>query len=133
MDELIRIDTKEKGWQKKVTKLMKKRIAFIIVTQDPNFLPDAKDLRTARKWVYGDGPAIAGGGAMVAVGGTMIILAFIDPEPTSKLAVMVVGGTILVFGGGSYMFTIAVMRRQYSFRLRSTKSGLFEWEANPAA
>ncbi len=126
------VDTSEKGWQKRVAELMKRGVAFTIVTGDPNFLPGANDLANARKWVKGDGPAIAGAGAMIGAGGLMIVLAFIDPEPTTTLMGMVTGGAILVAGGGTYLFTIAAMRRRYRFRLASATGGRFEWEAAPA-
>jgi hypothetical protein len=37
---------------------------------------------------------------MSAVGIGMILLAFFDPEPTSKLAFLAVGGTVCILGGG---------------------------------
>jgi hypothetical protein len=127
------VDTSDQGWQKRVAELMKRGVAFSIVTADPDFLPGANDIANARKWVRGDGPAIAGAGAMIGAGGLMIVLAFVDPEPTTTLMGMVGGGALLVAGGGTYLFTIAVMRRRYRFRLSSSTGGRFEWEAVPAA
>lgn len=126
------VHTSKKGWQKQVAELMKRGIAFTIVTADPDFLPDANDMGTARKWVNGDGTAIAGAGGMIAVGGTMILLASLDPEPIISLMGMVTGGALLVAGGGTYLFTIAVMRRRYRFKLKSSARGEFAWEAEPA-
>ena len=35
-----------------------------------------------------------------AAGITMVVLAFLDPEPTSKLGLLVGGGAVCVFSGG---------------------------------
>jgi hypothetical protein len=129
---LKKVFTNRKGWQKKVADLMKRKFAFTLVTEDPEFVPDARDLKNAGKWVIGDGPGIVGGGALVVVGGTMIILAFVDPEPTTTLMGMVAGGAILTIAGGTYMFSIALMRRKYSFRFSVNTGGRFEWKATPS-
>jgi hypothetical protein len=44
------------------------------------------------------GACVAAG--MSAVGITMIVLAFIDPEPTSKLGLLIAGGTVCTLYGG---------------------------------
>lgn len=44
------------------------------------------------------GACVAAG--MSAVGITMIVLAFLDPEPTSKLGLLVAGGTVCTLYGG---------------------------------
>ncbi|HEX8712891.1 MAG TPA: hypothetical protein VF730_13520 [Terracidiphilus sp.] len=44
------------------------------------------------------GACVAAG--MSAVGITMIVLAFLDPEPTSKLGLLVAGGTVCTIYGG---------------------------------
>jgi hypothetical protein len=44
------------------------------------------------------GACVAAG--MSAVGITMIVLAFVDPEPTSKLGLLVAGGTVCTLYGG---------------------------------
>ena len=44
------------------------------------------------------GACVAAG--MSAVGVTMIVLAFVDPEPTSKLGLLVAGGTVCTLYGG---------------------------------
>lgn len=44
------------------------------------------------------GACVAAG--MSAVGIAMIVLAFIDPEPTSKLGLLVAGGTVCTLYGG---------------------------------
>jgi hypothetical protein len=44
------------------------------------------------------GACVAAG--MSAVGITMIVLAFLDPEPTSKLGLLIAGGTVCTLYGG---------------------------------
>jgi hypothetical protein len=37
---------------------------------------------------------------MSAAGVTMVVLAFVDPEPTSKLGLMIGGGAVCILAGG---------------------------------
>jgi hypothetical protein len=76
------IDTSEQGWQKRVAGLMKRRAVFGIVTADPDFSPGADDFVNMRKWVQGDGAAIAAAGALTRAATSMTsIFTALLPHP----------------------------------------------------
>jgi hypothetical protein len=50
---------------------------------------------TPREW-----SAVTVAVGLSAAGGAMVILAFLDPEPTSKLGLLVGGGAVCVLTGG---------------------------------
>ncbi len=56
----------------------------------------ARQSRLSRKEIVGACVALG----MSAAGITMVVLAFVDPEPTSKLGLLVGGGVVCVLGGG---------------------------------
>ncbi len=80
------VDTSEQGWQKRVAGLMKRRTVFGIVTADPDFSPGADDFVNMRKWVQGDGAAIAAAGALTraATAMTSIFTALLPPQPKPR-------------------------------------------------
>ena len=59
---------------------------------------------------------------MSGVGVTMVILAFIDPEPTSKLGLLVGGGAVCVLGGGFSAIRILTSHKPPS--IRATAKGI---------
>jgi hypothetical protein len=48
---------------------------------------------------------------MSGVGIGMVLLAFFDPEPTSKLGLLVAGGTVCIVGGGFMAVKILTQHR----------------------
>ena len=152
---------------KKIASAMKNRERFKIITDDPDFKPLAHDKRSAMTWLTVAGlVATTTGGALVAttttlVGGTLIsigtgalFLAFIDPEPMSKLGLLVGGSFATILGGGGIALlgslgtlslaslsasgtlgvitTILVTRSHYKSVMRkNNETGLFEWTLEP--
>ena len=71
------------------------------------------------------GVAVALG--MSAIGAAMVVLAFLDPEPTSKLGLMIGGGLTSLLGGG--FSAIKILTREKPPTVRLTPSGFrIEWE-----
>jgi hypothetical protein len=64
-----------------VATAMRKGERFVIVTDDENFHPLGYDRHSADIWI-----GAAGGSALMLFGAGAIVLAFLDPEPTSKLS-----------------------------------------------
>lgn len=80
----------------------------------------------------GERVAIAGAGSMIIFGAGMILLAFFDPEPTTKLGLLVGGGIATTLGGGAVILTIIMTRKNYEWKLEfdpETKKAI--WKAKP--
>jgi hypothetical protein len=106
---------------------MKRKETFVIVTDDPKFNPLGRDIHSAHVWV-----SAAGGGFLMAIGGVALVLAFLDPEPTTKLSALVIGGTVMAFAGGSIFFTILVSRSGYTSVMQfDANAGKYEWLLSP--
>jgi hypothetical protein len=63
---------------------------------------------------------------MSGVGVTMIVLAFLDPEPTSKLGLLVVGGCTCVLGGGFSAIRILTNHKPPNIRV-TTRGTEISW------
>lgn len=80
----------------------------------------------------GEKLAIAGGGVMMLLGAGMILLAFFDPEPTTKLGLLVGGGIAAVLGGGAVLLTVILTRKNYEWEASvDKKTGKVTWKARP--
>jgi hypothetical protein len=80
----------------------------------------------------GEKAAIAGAGGLMVFGAGAILLAFFDPEPTSKLALLVGGGLAAALGGGTIFVTILITRKDYEWEQKvNPKTGEVEWVARP--
>jgi len=113
---------------KKISAAMKKKEVFVIETPDSNFNPLGYDRYSAQKWME-----FAGGGMLMAIGGGAIVLAFMDPEPTSKLGLLVGGGAVMVLAGGGVILAIVVTRSSYSSEVVfNKKTGNYEWKLLPS-
>lgn len=98
------IKTSEEKWFVKIANCYKNKLDFTLVDDlgigiDPSkeylFQMGIKAKLAKEEWVA-TGIAMGIGAAGLA----MIILAVADPEPTSKLGLMLVSGAVLVLGGG---------------------------------
>lgn len=76
--------------------------------------------------------AIVGASGMILVGCGMILLAFFDAEPTSKLGLLVGGGVVTVLSGGGIFAFILIKRGEYEWEQEvCVKSGKAVWKARP--
>lgn len=100
----VLIRTSHKGWFKELAKAYKKKQDVQLIDDantgiDPStqkLLEMGKEMGlTQREWV-----AVLSALGVSAAGIAMIILAIIDPEPTSKLGLLIAGGAVALLGGG---------------------------------
>jgi len=121
------ITLKDRESLQAIAKAMKKRERFIIITDDPNFKPLGYDRHSAEVWI-----GAVGGGLLMTIGAGALVLAFMDPEPTTKLGLLIGGGVAVILAGGSVILTILVTRSRYtSVMRRNTDTGQFEWILEP--
>jgi len=98
------VKTSDPGWLKAIAVLYKARMNGLLVDDaglgiDPaqqTLLEMARSSGLSRREIAGVSVALGMSGA----GLTMVVLAFLDPEPTSKLGLLVGGGLTCVLGGG---------------------------------
>ena len=119
MDELT-IRTSEPHWFKKLAVAYKKKTPTLIIDDvqagiDPSlenlFSMGIKAGLTLREWA---GVAVSLG--IGSAGMWMILIAITDPEPTSKLGALIIGGVVCVLGGGSYAAYILTNKRPPTVR-----------------
>jgi hypothetical protein len=80
----------------------------------------------------GEKLAIAGAGVMMLLGAGMILLAFFDPEPTTKLGLLLGGGIATIIGGGAVLLTVILTRKNYEWEMEVDKeTGQVKWKAKP--
>jgi hypothetical protein len=126
-DIMKRIEIKDHASLEDIASEMKNKHQFIIITDDKNFNPLGYDKHSAEIWV-----GALGGGLLVAVGGGAILLAFLDPEPTTKLGLLIGGGTIMALCGGGIFVTILITRSRYSSIVSfNTETKKYEWILTP--
>lgn len=125
---VIKIDAiEDKQSIQSVAQAMKNKERFIIVTRDPHFNPLGYDRHSATVWI-----GAAGGGTLMTIGAGVLVLAFLDPEPTSKLTAFALGGTIITLVGGAVLITILVTRAGYSSTMHfNQKTKVYEWTLSP--
>jgi hypothetical protein len=104
MEHDLTIRTSEKGWLERLAIAYRKKIqVFLIDDAEVGIDPAAETLfGMGRKsgLSRGEWHKVLGCLGVSGFGLTLVFLAMIDPEPTSKLALLVGGGVVLVVGGG---------------------------------
>ncbi len=124
---MLKIELMDRASLEAILDAMKRRTSFCIVTDDPHFNPLGFDRHSAQVWI---GAAV--GGILMSIGGGALVLAFLDPEPTSKLGLLVGGGIGMAFTGGIIILAVIVMRSGYTSIMRYDKtSGKYEWHLQP--
>jgi len=102
--EEIQIRTSEEGWFTRLADAYRRKTpVFLIDDARVGIDPGVESLAamglkaklTPREW-----SAVGVAVGMSAAGAGMLVLAFLDPEPTSKLGLMVGGGALCVLTGG---------------------------------
>lgn len=127
----ITIRTSAPHWFKTLAIAYKKKTPTLIIDDaragiDPSlenlFSMGIKAGLTPPEWV---GVAVSLG--VGSVGMWMIRIAIADPEPTSKLGALIIGGVICVIGGGSYAAYILTNKRPPT--VRASKLGFeLSWD-----
>ena len=98
------VRTSDPGWLRELALLYRARLAGVLIDDaglginpgDQNLLQMARYSGLSRRELVGVCVALG----MSVTGVTMVVLAFLDPEPTSKLGLLVAAGAVCVLGGG---------------------------------
>ena len=123
--ECIRLHDRQSLAQ--IAQAMKKKETFVIITKDEDFDPLGTDRYSAEIWI-----GALGGGMLITVGAGALVLAFADPEPTTKLGLMVSGGILVTLAGGGVILTILITRSGYTSMMRADPiTGQYEWLLKP--
>ena len=102
--EEIQIRTSEEGWFTQLARAYKQKTPVFLVDDAKVGIDPAVDSLAAmglkakltpREW-----SAVSVAVGLSAAGAAMVVLAFLDPEPTSKLGLLVGGGAVCVLTGG---------------------------------
>ncbi len=129
--EKERINTTEKDWLKKLAEFYKRKVPFTLV-DDANLgiNPDFQSLLQmgkkagvpAKDWI---GVLVSLG--LSTFGAYMVAAAILDPEPTSKLELMILSGAILTFSGG--MMAIKILTKVKPPKVSVNQNGFtVEWD-----
>lgn len=132
MENKITIRTSEENWLSKLTGAYKDKNSVILIddakigidpTFDSIFDMGTKSKLTQREWI-GIGYSVG----LTAVGIGIILIAAFDPEPTSKLATLLIGGVALtLMGAGSGIYIITRLKPP---KVTINKDGSFTIEWN---
>jgi hypothetical protein len=120
------VRTSSPDWLRKLALLYRARLPGVIVDDaalgirpgDQTLLQMARYSRLSMREIAGVCIALG----MSGMGVTMVVLAFVDPEPTSKLGLLVGGGAICVLGGG--FSAIRILTSHKPPNIRATAQGI---------
>ena len=125
------IKTSDPGWLERLARAYRERDPVVVVDDagagiDParqSILEMAREVRLTAREIAGVAVAIGMSGAGVL----MVVLAFLDPEPTSKLGLLVGGGAVCVLTGG--LTAVGILTRRRPPNIEMTTSGVkISWE-----
>jgi len=120
------VRTSDPNWLRTLALLYRARASGVLIDDahlgihpgDQTLLQMARISGLSRREIAGVSVALGMSGAGV----TMVILAFLDPEPTSKLGLLVAGGTVCVLGGG--FSAIRILTHHKPPNIRATAHGI---------
>jgi hypothetical protein len=120
------VRTSDPNWLRSLALLYRARASGLLIDdahlginpEDQTLLQMARISGLSRREIAGVSVALG----MSGVGVTMVILAFLDPEPTSKLGLLVGGGAVCVLGGGFSAIRILTQHKPPS--IRATAKGI---------
>jgi hypothetical protein len=124
LEKIVR--TSDPNWLRTLALLYRARVSGVLIDdahlginpQDQTLLQMARVSGLSRREIAGVSVALG----MSGVGLTMVILAFLDPEPTSKLGLLVGGGAVCVLGGG--FSAIRILTHHKPPNIRATAHGI---------
>ncbi len=109
------IRTSQQGWFERLVKAYRERTPILLIDDAEVGIDPQSQSLVAMGIKAGLSPAdwAAVGVALgvSAAGVLMVVLAFVDPEPTSKLGLLVGGGAVCVLTGGMTAVGILIRRR----------------------
>src|SRR6266852_5564103 len=127
----LTIRTSEQGWLAQLAKAYRNRDQVVIV-DDANvgIDPGSQSLLelglkaglSRKEWT-----AVLIAGGMTIFGAAVIILAILDPDPTSKLGLLIASGAVLTLGGG--FSAIRILTKHKPPKVRVSRKGIeIEWD-----
>jgi hypothetical protein len=127
----VTIHTSQKGWFPLLAKAYRDRTPVLLVDDanvglDPNS-QSLVSMGLKAGLSPADWTAVGVAVGVSAAGAMMVILAFLDPEPTSKLGLLVGGGAVCVLTGGLTAVGILTRRRPPSIEM-SAGGFKIHWE-----
>jgi hypothetical protein len=125
------IRTSEKGWFTRLAAAYKARESVVLVDDAKVGINPKSQSLVAMGIQAGLSPAdwtaVGVSVGVSAAGVVMVVLAFLDPEPTSKLGLLVGGGAVCVFTGGLTAVGILIRRRPPNIEV-SGKGFVIRWD-----
>ena len=124
------IKTSQNGWLKELAVVYKKKTPVTIIDDADVGIDPTNDtifgMGQKAKLSAADITAVCVALGMSAAGIGMVLLAFFDPEPTTKLGLLIAGGaTLLLTGGFSAIF---VLTKQKPPRVKVGLNGIeIDW------
>jgi hypothetical protein len=124
------IKTSDAGWLERLARAYKEREPVVVMDDlgvgiDPTrqtVFDMARHVRLSAREMA----AVAISIGMSGAGVLMIVLAFLDPEPTSKLGLLVGGGALCVFTGGLTAIRILVSHKPPRVHVEAGKIARFD-------
>jgi hypothetical protein len=127
----LTIRTSEQGWLARLAEAYRNRHQVVMI-DDANVGIDPGSqtildmgLKTGlsrKEWI-----AVLVAGGMTIFGAAVIILAILDPDPTSKLGLLIASGAVLTIGGG--FSTIRILTKHKPPKVRVSRNGIeIEWD-----
>jgi len=122
--EQMQIRTSEQNWFLQLAKAYRERIPVLLVDDAKVGIDPAmesliamglKAKLTPREWT-----AVSVAVGMSAAGAAMVLMAILDPEPTSKLGLLVGGGALCVLTGGMTAVRILTKMRPPNVQIGPT-------------
>jgi hypothetical protein len=119
-DENI-IRTSQRGWFERLAKAYRDRLPILLL-DDAHVGIDPKSQSLVAMGIKAglsvtDWAAVGVAVGVSAAGVMMVVIAFLDPEPTSKLGLLVGGGAVCVLSGGLTAVAILTRRRPPNIEL----------------
>jgi hypothetical protein len=127
----LTIRTSEQGWLPQLAKAYRNREQIIII-DDANVGIDPRSQSLVEMGLKSglsrnDWMAVVVAGGMGVFGAVVIVMAILDPEPTSKLGLLIASGAVLGLGGG--FSAIRILTKHKPPKVRVSPNGIeIEWE-----
>ncbi len=124
------IKTSDPGWLERLARAYRERAPVVVVDDaGAGIDPARQTIFEMARQVSLSGREIAAVAVAIGMSGAgvlMIVLAFLDPEPTSKLGLLVGGGAVCVFTGGLTAVRILTHNKPPRVRVEAGRVARFE-------
>jgi hypothetical protein len=127
----LTIRTSDQGWLPQLAKAYRNRDQIVIIDDAHVGLDPANqsllDMGMKAGLSRNDWTAVVVAAGMGVFGAVLIVLAILDPEPTSKLGLLIASGALLAWGGGHS--AIRILTKHKPPKVRVSTSGIeIDWE-----